>query len=157
MIITAVFKNGFMVRENKMEFPIRETRSVCPVCLRNLSAQLLQEDDGCILLDKTCPEHGNYRVPVWRGKVDWDSWLLGTQPLSEGSALYCPENCGICAEHEIGTCCALLEVTERCNLNCLFCFARGGEGASEPGLDELKDAIREIVRQCGQPLLQLSG
>ena len=132
-----------------MELSIRKTRSVCPVCLRNLPAQLLQEDNGLIFLDKTCPAHGNYRVPVWRGKVDWDSWLMGTQPLSEGSALHCPENCGICAEHEIGTCCALLEVTERCNLNCRFCFARGGEGASEPGLDELKDAIREIVRQCG--------
>ncbi|MBO6040310.1 MAG: radical SAM protein, partial [Oscillospiraceae bacterium] len=69
----------------------------------------------------------------------------------------CPADCGLCAEHESGSCCVLLEVTERCNLHCRFCFARGGEGAREPGLDELKAAIRDILRLCGSPLLQLSG
>ena len=136
---------------------IRETRSVCPVCLQNLPAALTKETDGRILLEKRCPEHGAFRVPVWQGKTGWESWLLGTPPLPKDKGLNCPENCGICAEHEIGTCCCLLEVTERCNLRCRYCFARGGEGAREPGLDELKDAVRDIVRQCGSPLLQLSG
>lgn len=136
---------------------IRETRSVCPVCLRNLPARLVREADGRILLEKSCPEHGDYRVPVWQGRLDWESWLLGTPPLAADAGLRCPGSCGLCPEHEIGSCCVLLEVTERCNLCCRFCFARGGEGAREPGLDELKDAIREIVRQCGSPLLQLSG
>ena len=115
---------------------IRETRSVCPVCLQNLPAALTKETDGRILLEKRCPEHGAFRVPVWQGKTDWESWLLGTPPLPEDKGLGCPENCGICAEHEIGTCCCLLEVTERCNLRCRYCFARGGEGAREPGLDD---------------------
>ena len=136
---------------------IRETRSVCPVCLRNLPARLVREADGRILLEKSCPEHGDYRVPVWQGRLDWESWLLGTPPLAADAGLRCPGSCGLCPEHEIGSCCVLLEVTERCNLRCRFYFARGGEGAREPGLDELKDAIREIVRQCGSPLLQLSG
>ena len=136
---------------------IRETRSVCPICLQNLPARLVQAKDGCVMMEKRCPEHGFFQVPVWQGKVDWESWLLDTPPLPEDSALYCPGNCGICGEHESGTCCALLEVTERCNLHCRFCFARGGEGAEESPLDEMKAAIRDIVRQCGQPLLQLSG
>ncbi|MBR0207902.1 MAG: radical SAM protein [Oscillospiraceae bacterium] len=136
---------------------IRETRSICPVCLRNLPARLVRETDGRILLEKSCPEHGAYRVPVWQGKVDWDGWLLGTPPLAEDAGLHCPGNCGLCGEHEIGSCCVLLEVTERCDLRCRFCFARGGESAREPGLDELKAAIRDIVRRCGGPLLQLSG
>lgn len=136
---------------------IRSTRSVCPVCLQNLPARLVREDGGRILLEKRCPEHGEFRVPVWQGKLDFDAWLLGTPPLPEGGGLRCPAACGICAEHEIGTCCALLEVTRRCNLCCRFCFADGGAPEDEPGLDELKDAVRDIVRQCGQPLLQLSG
>ena len=136
---------------------IRRTRSVCPVCLQNLPAQLVREADGRILLEKTCPEHGAYRVPVWQGAVDWDTWLLGTPPLPETAGRNCPADCGLCAEHESGSCCVLLEVTERCDLRCRFCFARGGEGAREPALDELKDAVRDIVRQCGSPLLQLSG
>ncbi len=136
---------------------IRSTRSVCPVCLRNLPARLTREEDGAILLEKSCPAHGSFRVPVWQGKVDWESWLLGTPPLPETLGRNCPGDCGLCAEHEIGSCCVLLEVTERCDLRCRFCFARGGESAREPGLDELKDAIRDIARQCGGPLLQLSG
>ena len=127
-----------------METIIRRTRSVCPICLRRLPAQLLREESGRILLEKNCPEHGDFRVPVWQGKVDWDSWLLGTPPLAADAGLHCPENCGLCPEHEIGSCCVLLEVTERCSLRCRFCFARGGEGAREPGLDELKDAIRDM-------------
>ena len=136
---------------------IRNSRSVCPVCLKNLPAALLRDDQGAVIMEKTCPEHGRFHVPVWRGKLDFDAWLMNTPPLPEDGGLCCPENCGICAEHESGTCCALLEVTQRCNLRCRFCFARGGEGAAEPTLDELKDAIRDIVRQCGRPLLQLSG
>ena len=136
---------------------IRKTRSVCPVCLRSLPAELVREEDGRVLLEKRCPEHGEYRVPVWQGEVDWDYWLLGTPPLPEGAGLRCPADCGLCAAHESGSCCVLLEVTERCNLHCRFCFAHGGEGACEPGLDELKAAVLDILRQCGSPLLQLSG
>ena len=136
---------------------IRETRSVCPVCLKNIPAALAHEDSGRILLEKTCPVHGSFRVPVWQGKMDFEQWLLGTWPLAPDAGLSCPENCGICPEHEIGTCCALLEVTNLCNLRCRYCFANGGDESSEPSLEELKNAILEIVRQCGQPLLQFSG
>ena len=139
-----------------MKTTIRKTRSVCPVCLKNLPAVLTRRDNGQIRLEKTCPDHGFFEVPVWQGRMDFDKWLLGTQPLSASCGLTCPENCGICPEHEIGTCCALLEVTGRCNLRCKFCFADGGTGEDLP-IEKCKTAIREIVRQCGQPLLQFSG
>lgn len=140
-----------------MDRQIRRTRSVCPICLKNLPAALTQRENGQIFLEKSCPEHGEFRVPVWQGKVDFESWLLGTEALKENTGLYCPENCGICKEHEIGTCCALLEVTNRCNLHCRYCFADGGSTAEDPGAEELRSAIRSIVAQCGQPLLQFSG
>jgi len=136
---------------------IRETRSVCPVCLENIPAILSRRETGQIYLEKTCPTHGFFQVPVWQGKMDFEQWLLGTEPLAPGAGLSCPGNCGICAEHEIGTCCALLEVTERCNLRCRYCFANGGSADTDLPMEECKDAIREIVRQCGQPLLQFSG
>jgi uncharacterized radical SAM superfamily Fe-S cluster-containing enzyme len=136
---------------------IRRTRSVCPVCLRNLPAALVRGEDGCIFLEKRCGEHGDFRVPVWRGRMDFEGWLSGAEELAEGQGLRCPGDCGICAEHGSGSCCTLLEVTPRCDLRCRFCFARGGETAQEPTLDELKAAVDEIVRQCGGVLLQLSG
>ena len=137
-------------------FP-RPTRSVCPICLRNLPAALVRENDGRVLLEKHCPDHGAFRVPVWQGLADFDRWILGNEPLAAGNGLHCPNNCGLCTEHESGSCCVLLEVTRRCNLHCRFCFADGGCADSDPSPDTLRDSIREIVRQCGEPLLQFSG
>jgi len=136
---------------------IRKTRSLCPVCLKNLPADLIRKENGSVHMEKVCPEHGAFRVPVWKGYVDFDSWIRYSPPLGEDAGLHCPERCGICAEHEMGSCCVLLEVTGRCNLRCRFCFADGGSGRGDPDIRELKDAIRDIVRQCGNPLLQLSG
>ena len=132
---------------------IRMTRSVCPVCLRKLEAALRREADGSVTLNKTCQEHGSFSVPVWRGKLDFDRWIGSARPLGE-LGQHCPDCEGICAEHEIGSCCVLLEVTRRCNLRCRFCFADGA--APEPTLAELKAAVDEILRH-GRPLIQLSG
>ena len=140
-----------------MPQPLRKTRSVCPICLKNLPAELTRREDGVILLEKHCPQHGDFSVPVWQGRVDFDSWLLGTEALPRDAALRCPDNCGICPEHEIGTCCALLEVTARCNLRCRYCFANGGAAEQDPPQEEMKAAIRDIAAKCGGPLLQFSG
>ena len=140
-----------------MEDKIRKTRSLCPVCLRNLPAQMVEREEGQVYLDKECPEHGRFSVPVWRGKMDFSRWVQYAQPLQKDMGLRCPEDCGICAEHEIGSCCVLLEVTKRCNLPCRFCFANGGTPEADPSLESVKEAIRDIVRQRGQVLLQLSG
>ena len=136
---------------------IRETRSVCPICRKNLPAVLYRERDGKIFLKKSCPEHGPFQVLVWSGKLDFEQWLLGTEPLAEKSGINCPNDCGICGEHESGTCCILLEVTNRCNLHCRYCFADGGTESMDPDCEELKTEIREIVLKCGKPLLQFSG
>lgn len=140
-----------------MEKRIRTTRSLCPVCLSNLPARMTEREDGQIFLTRTCPEHGTFSVPVWRGKVDFHRWVQHARPPAETDGLHCPEHCGICPEHQIGTCCILLEVTRRCNLRCRFCFADGGVQEADPSLQELKEAVLDIVRRCGRPLLQLSG
>ena len=137
--------------------PIRRTRSVCPVCLKNLPAALMRENDGRVFLEKRCDEHGAFRTLVWAGGIEIAKWLRDERPLSPAHGLRCTEDCGLCAEHESGSCCVLLEVTRRCDLRCRFCFARGGETADEPSLEELKRSVDDIVRQCGGVLLQLSG
>jgi len=135
----------------------RETRSVCPVCLRNLPARLVGEPGGTVLLEKTCPEHGSFAVTVWQGKLDFDAWCAGSTPLPAGAGQRCVAGCGLCGEHASETCCILLEVTRRCNLRCRYCFADGGAAAEDPPGTVLESAIRDISARCGGPLLQLSG
>jgi len=136
---------------------IRETRSLCPVCLRNLTAALRLKENGAVEMEKVCPEHGYFRVPIWEGLLDFEAWSTDADPLPAGAAVCCPNNCGLCAEHETSSCCVLLEVTTRCNLRCRYCFADGGNVDADPGKEELKQAIRVIAEKCGGPLLQFSG
>ena len=136
---------------------IRRTRSVCPVCLRNLPAVLRRREDGSVALERTCPDHGPFSVPVWRGRMDFDAWIGAAEALPPRAAERCPGGCGLCTEHETGSCCVLLEVTRRCDLRCRFCFARGGGEEADPPAEELKAAIRAIADRCGGPLLQFSG
>ncbi len=140
-----------------MENVIRSTRSVCPVCLKNVPAVLSVGDGGRVFLEKTCPAHGFFKTSVWQGKMDFEQWVKGTDPLAPDAGLRCPENCGICAEHETDTCCTLLEVTKRCDLRCCYCFANGGTEEDDPSTEECKKAIGDIARLCGQPLIQFSG
>lgn len=138
-----------------MRETIRETRSICPLCGKNLPAVLTRDEAGAVYLERTCPEHGAFSVPVWRGDFDFDAWIRGAEPLGDRGQ-GCPGNCGLCPEHESESCCVLLEVTRRCDLNCRFCFAQGGAGEDIPAA-ELRSAIRDIAETCGGPLLQLSG
>ena len=140
-----------------MREPVRYTRSLCPVCLKNLPAELVRDDDGKIYIKRCCPEHGEFEALIWKGLFDFDSWTRGASQLDDGCAVHCPDNCGICSEHGIGTCCALLEVTNRCNLHCRFCFAKGGENSEDPSIEELKESIDIISEKCGGPLIQFSG
>ncbi len=144
-----------MNRGEQKGFP-QNTRSVCPVCLRPVPARRVWRENG-IWMEKTCPVHGDFRVPVWRNRLDYNRWRAGTPLLEEGEGQDCPGGCGSCGGHGQGTCCALLEVTSRCDLNCRFCFAEGGAVCQELSLEALKEAVDQIMEQGKNPLLQLSG
>ena len=125
---------------------IGETQSVCPECLRVIPAVKTEEEDG-IYLEKTCPEHGDFRALIWEGsRESYEAWGAGARPadriLKAGpSEKGCPLDCGLCEAHERRGCCVLLEVTKRCNLRCPVCFADAGEG-EDISLEELANAIR---------------
>lgn len=138
----------------KAQQTIRHTRSVCPVCQQPLPARLVRRQ-GAVYLEKDCPDHGSFSVPVWRDLVDLEQWRGPEPELRPGENESCPRDCGICGRHRSGTCCLLLEVTRRCDLNCRFCFAAGEQ--RELSLAELKRAVDDIMEQTGRPLLQLSG
>ena len=135
---------------------IRNTRSVCPICLENIPARLNEEPDGRIFMEKHCPSHGDFRALVWRGRLPFSSWTRSAAALGRDEGVLCPAGCGLCEEHLRGSCCVVLEVTKRCNLRCRFCFADAGKD-EEPSFGSLLDSVRDIASKGGKPMLQLSG
>ena len=70
----------------------------------------------------------------------------------------CPLDCGLCENHERKGCCVLLEVTQRCNLNCPICFASAGETVGEDiSLEALGEQMDFLMEHGGPFNLQLSG
>lgn len=134
---------------------MHRTRSVCPVCLKPIPAVRV-ERDGRYFQEKTCPEHGDFSTLVWQGSQALEDWTGPREETGAEDGLGCPQDCGLCGNHLRTTCCALLEVTGRCNLHCRFCFADGTQ-TQDPPLERVKGWIDDIVRQTGGALLQLSG
>ena len=140
-----------------------KTESVCPVCLRVLTAEKRSEPDG-VYLDKTCPEHGRFSTLIWEG--DMRSYLFWPTKNSaverpvdaRAHERGCPYDCGLCEEHQTKGCCVLLELTKRCNLRCPVCFASAGETAGEDLTLEQIAAQYDYLMAHGGPFnIQLSG
>jgi len=130
------------------------TWSVCPVCMKRIPAQRVQKNEEVFLL-KTCKEHGAFESIIWREFSDINKWVGNAdKPASENPK--CPEGCGLCADHFQKTCCVLLNVTNRCNLTCRYCFADQGGNTDDPAFDEVRESIYKIVEK-DKTLLQLSG
>lgn len=147
-----------------MSETLSTTKSVCPVCLKVIDADRVLGEDGCVYLSKTCPEHGDFSALIWEGSLeDYISWNdAGSKKDTPPNALPkkdgCPYDCGLCEEHERPGCCVLLELTNRCNLNCPVCFASAGEG--EPRDLTLEEIARQydMLMERGGPFnIQLSG
>ncbi|MGI6151768.1 MAG: radical SAM (seleno)protein TrsS [Christensenellales bacterium] len=141
-----------------------KTQSVCPVCLKVIDASRVLREDGCIYLEKTCPDHGDFSALIWEGSLeDYQKWDdAGSQKDTPPAALPvqngCPYDCGLCENHERPGCCVLLELTNRCNLACPVCFASAGEGEPKDlSLEEIAKQYDMLMERGGPFNIQLSG
>jgi uncharacterized radical SAM superfamily Fe-S cluster-containing enzyme len=158
-----------------------KTESVCPVCLKRIPAERT-ERGGDVYLDKICPEHGAFSALVWRGGLgqEFDKWRSYVPPEDDGLNSVSPSAVGarfiapLDDRAQPGainraptyyipgnkTCCALVEVTRRCNLRCPVCFAESGDSAggsqAEPSVSELFETFRALA-DAGNTFVQLSG
>jgi uncharacterized radical SAM superfamily Fe-S cluster-containing enzyme len=139
------------------------SRSLCPVCRRNISAKIV-ERTGEIRLLKRCPEHGHFDCLIER---DAD-WYLNRKRFDKPGTLSktqtdvrqgCPYDCGLCPDHEQHTCIALLELTSSCGLNCPVCYADAQRDGEHLSMDRIEAMIRFFVdSEYGRgEILQLSG
>ncbi|MDR1953031.1 MAG: radical SAM protein [Clostridiales Family XIII bacterium] len=94
-----------------------------------------------------CPKHGSFSSIVAENADDYKRWMKyrsvtvpPRQAIMRGgvTADECPLHCGTCDNHQMTACCVLLDVTERCNQHCSYCFARAGEdAANDPPLETI--------------------
>lgn len=138
------------------------TQSVCPICLERVPAERVAEHDD-VYLSKVCSQHGTFKTLIWRGVASYRAWGArtaahstprNTTPVRHG----CPYDCGLCSDHQQHTCCAVLDVTARCNLNCPVCFASASADAPpDPTIDQLLDSCRHLMARSGPVGIHLSG
>ena len=136
----------------------KKTKSICPECMDKLDAEIVEEN-GEIWMKKTCPEHGHFKDKLssdpryykWThyGTEEWSFEKNGeTNPpdIKGKDPRGCPYNCGLCEEH-ISTCqLALIDLTNRCNMNCNFCYAnvRKAGYLVEPSLEDIDRIMKHF-------------
>ena len=145
---------------------IKQTESLCPECLKVLSATIF-EDDGRVYMRKVCPEHGEYTDLYWDSYKDYKRALrfnhLGVKLNNPRTKVEkgCPYDCGICPEHKSHTVLAIVDVTNRCNLRCPICFAHAGAAGYlyEPTVEEIRGMLKNLMANdpVAPPALQFSG
>ena len=73
----------------------------------------------------------------------------------------CPTACGLCNNHHSQTLLANIDLTNRCNLNCDFCFAnaRACGFVYEPSFDEVVSMLKLLrsEKPVPAPAVQFSG
>lgn len=145
---------------------IRETKSLCPQCLKTLDATIY-ERGNVVYIKKTCPIHGAFNDIYWS---DYQLYKWAEGYSHEGTPLENPQteflkdclfNCGLCTNHKSHTVLAIIDVTSRCNMACPECFAVAGSTASvyEPTKEQVWQMLTNLraIKPSPPRGLQYSG
>lgn len=155
--------NKIITKQKEKDYIFLElTRSICPVCKKTIDAQVRVKDDK-VYMFKRCLEHGEFESLI-SSDINMYKYSLsfnkpGSVPAEYGSEVKsgCPDDCGICPDHQQHTCIALLEVTEGCNICCASCYAKAA-GSKYLDLNTIDFMLNQYARYEGAPeVLQISG
>jgi hypothetical protein len=158
--------SGSPVEPIKLGLP-KTTQSLCPECTQLIPA-LIFEEDGKVWMEKTCPEHGEFR-DLYYGDArlyhKMERWQFGdNRGLSNPAvpdAKECPSQCGLCSMHLSHTGLANVDLTNRCNLTCPVCFANANTSGVlyEPTFPEVRKMLQAIrnERPVAGRVVQFSG
>ena len=146
---------------------IKKTHSLCPICKSVLDADIIEEE-GKVWIKRTCPEHGTFRHVYWSDPVlyhrfaQYDTIGSGVaNPQNIAPPDKCPSSCGLCNNHHSQTLLANIDLTNRCNLDCDFCFAnaRACGFVYEPTFDEIVSMMQVLRNEkpVPAPAVQFSG
>lgn len=119
---------------------IRQTKSVCPVCLESLDASVIEKDDK-VFLSKTCNKHGQFEILLSRKALYY-------KKLDEFYFTIMDEDKKL-QEYEIWP-------TLKCNIDCNICCF----GDLKKQMEELEPTCSEIenfIKKCKVSFYILSG
>jgi uncharacterized radical SAM superfamily Fe-S cluster-containing enzyme len=139
-----------------------KTESLCPVCFARIPAQREVEGDA-VFQQKHCPEHGDFRSLIWKGPPSFETWerpkVPATPPVTHTEvARGCPFDCGLCPDHRQRSCTVIMEVTQRCDLHCLVCYADSAKASRQDPSAEVISSWYQCVAESGRTCnIQLSG
>ncbi len=155
-------KIGHKQRERDYIF-LELTRSICPVCKTTLDAQIRVKDNK-VFMFKSCPAHGEFESLISSDIQMYQHSLVfnkpGQMPAEFGSEVKsgCPDDCGICPNHQQHTCIALMEIIQGCNLCCAGCYAKQSVNAKPLDLETIDFMLNQYVKYEQEPeVLQISG
>ena len=148
-------------------YTLKETTSLCPECLTILPARIY-EKDGKVYIEKKCEKHGHFSELYWGCA---DMYRKASTFAMEGKGLVnpnieksnpaCPLDCGLCKQHKSHTALANIAVTNRCDLNCWYCFfyAEKAGYVYEPTLEQFRKMVRTLRQAKPIPCnaVQLTG
>ncbi|MFM2359328.1 MAG: hypothetical protein RLY16_1321 [Bacteroidota bacterium] len=140
------------------------TQSLCSTCLRKVDAKIIFENDQVFML-KHCPHHGDEKVliatdiPYYKNIRNYNK--ASEMPLKFNTKTHfgCPYDCGLCPDHEQHSCLTVIEVTDRCNLQCPTCYAMSSPHyGRHRSLEEIEHMLNIVVANEGEPdVVQISG
>ncbi|MHA1832979.1 MAG: tetraether lipid synthase Tes [Candidatus Baldrarchaeia archaeon] len=151
--------------------PPYETKSICPECILdgkvNVITAKVYEENGKIMIEKTCPQHGTFKDVYWgsaeqfKRVMKWWYKGLGLENPRTQTQKGCPQDCGLCPNHKTHTALALIDVTNRCNLRCPICFANAASAGYvyEPSKEEIRKILINFRnnRPVPAPAVQFAG
>jgi 7,8-dihydro-6-hydroxymethylpterin dimethyltransferase len=138
------------------------TQSVCPTCRALIQAKILFRD-GKVILSKRCLQHGLFEallssdIEYWTGSLSYTK--PGTMPHQWSTPINqgCPQDCGLCPDHEQHTCVPIIEITNHCDLRCPICIVWNRQNYHMP-VQDFRALIDGLKRKEGSlELALLSG
>lgn len=154
------------IKPNARKLP-RTVQTLCPECSAIIVGRYFVRD-GAVLIEKTCPEHGYFQdiinrdVRLFLKSAYWSfeelPGVMNPRNLADNG---CPADCGFCGQHQSCGCLANIDLTNRCNMNCPFCFANANAAGYvyEPDFEQVVGMLQMLrdIRPTPVTAVQFSG
>lgn len=110
---------------------IKETKSVCPECIEEIDAKIIEES-GSVWMEKKCQKHGEFKALVSKFAPFYEELARYKKKLNPKDRLFQTREYSI-------------YLTLRCNMNCPICLANANyDEYEEPSMEFIKESISDL-------------